>query len=427
MKACIAVFDIGKTNKKLLLFDRQYEVVHAVSKQFTEKTDEDGYPCEDLDRLTAWVRSCWQQLEGDTRFDIQGLTFTTYGASFVHLDRDGNPVTPLYNYLKPFPEDLLQQFYDKHGDQTRLAAQTASPPLGMLNSGLQLYWLKHTRGEQFRKIRYSLHLPQYFSRLFSGKAGTEYTSIGCHTGLWDFAAGDYHSWVKEEQLDLLFPPLTTDPVSGTTRFRGRHIPTGTGLHDSSAALIPYRQQSDSAFLLLSTGTWGITLNPFSTEPLTPELLHADCLNYMTPEGNTVRASRFFLGHYHDQMVKRLKKTFHPAATKILDWKEDDVAQWSGVTLNGHGTGFEQWDLQDFKDYRHAYATFLRALVKRQSDAIRLAAEKDGRHQDLYIDGGFSKNLLFTAMMAREFPDLSVKTLGFHEGTALGAARQLQLF
>src|SRR3546814_14381019 len=89
MIPCIAVFDIGKTNKKLLLFDKQYQVIHSFSRQFEEITDEDNYPCEDLEAVTAWVLDSWKQLEDDRHFDIQALNFTTYGASFVHLDRTG--------------------------------------------------------------------------------------------------------------------------------------------------------------------------------------------------------------------------------------------------------------------------------------------------------------------------------------------------
>src|SRR5690606_28499950 len=106
MIPCIAVFDIGKTNKKLLLFDEQYNVIHSLSRQFDEITDEDDFPTENLEELSKWVLSTWKELEDNRRFDIKALNFTTYGASFVHLDRQGKPVGALYNYLKPFPEEL---------------------------------------------------------------------------------------------------------------------------------------------------------------------------------------------------------------------------------------------------------------------------------------------------------------------------------
>src|SRR5689334_9029607 len=98
----IAIFDIGKTNKKLFLFDEQYNIVLEKSEQFPEVIDEDGDACENLAALTNWVRSCLQQVFHDEKYQVRALNFSTYGASFVHIDNEGNAVAPLYNYLKPF-------------------------------------------------------------------------------------------------------------------------------------------------------------------------------------------------------------------------------------------------------------------------------------------------------------------------------------
>jgi sugar (pentulose or hexulose) kinase len=48
----IAIFDIGKTNKKLFLFDEQYKLVYEQSQNFEETKDEDGFPCEDVHTLS---------------------------------------------------------------------------------------------------------------------------------------------------------------------------------------------------------------------------------------------------------------------------------------------------------------------------------------------------------------------------------------
>jgi len=48
----IAIFDVGKTNKKVLLFDEQYKVVYEQSQQLDETKDEDGFPCENVSALT---------------------------------------------------------------------------------------------------------------------------------------------------------------------------------------------------------------------------------------------------------------------------------------------------------------------------------------------------------------------------------------
>ena len=69
----IAIFDVGKTNKKLLLFDQQYNVVFERSEKFDEIIDEDGDPCEDLESLSgAVLRSVREVVENNnflTTFD----------------------------------------------------------------------------------------------------------------------------------------------------------------------------------------------------------------------------------------------------------------------------------------------------------------------------------------------------------------------
>src|SRR4051812_9098881 len=102
----IAIFDIGKTNKKLFVFDEHYHILLEQTMQFDEIKDEDGDACENLPALTQWVKSSISKLTEKKEFLLTALNFSTYGASFVHLDQEGDPVAPLYNYLKPFPAAL---------------------------------------------------------------------------------------------------------------------------------------------------------------------------------------------------------------------------------------------------------------------------------------------------------------------------------
>src|SRR5687768_6737168 len=139
----IAVFDVGKTNKKLVLFDEQYKLVYEESKQLDEIRDEDGFACEDVDALTQWVEDSFDRLLNQKKFEIKAVNFSAYGASFVYLDDELNLVPPLYNYLKPYPAELQKKFYSDYGGECVVARQTASPVLGNLNSGMQLYRLKY--------------------------------------------------------------------------------------------------------------------------------------------------------------------------------------------------------------------------------------------------------------------------------------------
>ena len=163
-KPVYAIFDVGKTNKKLLVFDEQHQLLEEQQQVCLETVDDDGFPCETLERLSHWVLSHWQQLRQHPHYQLRGVNFTAYGASFVHLDAAGRPVAPLYNYLKPLPDSLAERFYAELGSGAEeFAAATCSPRLGMLNSGLQLYWLKHAKPDLYTRVHTSLHLPQYLS------------------------------------------------------------------------------------------------------------------------------------------------------------------------------------------------------------------------------------------------------------------------
>jgi sugar (pentulose or hexulose) kinase len=153
MKIPVAlIFDVGKTNKKVLLFDEHYKLLQEESIQLEETTDEDGFVCEDVIALTKWIRQKSSEILSRTDIDVRAVNFSAYGASFVCVDARGNVIAPLYNYLKPYPENLKRQFYDMYGAETRIAKETASPFLGSLNSGMQLYRLKHERLGIFERV-----------------------------------------------------------------------------------------------------------------------------------------------------------------------------------------------------------------------------------------------------------------------------------
>ncbi|HLL44940.1 MAG TPA: FGGY family carbohydrate kinase, partial [Segetibacter sp.] len=126
----IAIFDVGKTNKKLFLFDENYKIVFERSARFNETVDEDNFPCENLEALRSSVFDSMHEVLQIKDFDIKAINFSTYGASFVYVDEDGNPVAPLYNYLKPYPKDLRKKFYDANGGEEEFSYRTASPILG---------------------------------------------------------------------------------------------------------------------------------------------------------------------------------------------------------------------------------------------------------------------------------------------------------
>jgi L-fuculokinase len=110
MAPVIAIFDIGKTNKKFFLFDEQYKIVVEKTQTFAEIVDDDGHACENVQELTAWVISTLSSVIKENKFSIKALNLSTYGASFVYINKDQSITLPLYNYLKSYPAALQQKF-----------------------------------------------------------------------------------------------------------------------------------------------------------------------------------------------------------------------------------------------------------------------------------------------------------------------------
>ena len=419
----IAIFDIGKTTKKLLLFDERYRIVLEKSHQFEETTDDDGDACEDLAALTRWVRGMLQEVMTDESVDLKALNFSTYGASFVHIDPEGRPVAPLYNYLKPFPDDLLENFYSRYGGGRTFSLQTASPILGNLNSGLQLYSIKHRKPALFDRIRYSLHLPQYMSFLVTGQPCSEITSIGCHTGLWNFPRNHYHEWLDQEGIsDKLAAILPSDQLMPSS-WRGQPLPVGVGLHDSSAALIPYLSGFTEPFILISTGTWCISLNPFNQTRLTADELQQDCLCYMEYRGKPIKASRLFAGHEHEEQVQRLAAHYRCAADlyKTVRFDSEIVRRLSGDERAMAQTSvFGQRDLSRFGSYEEAYHQLMIDLMTRQAISTGLVL-KNSAVKRIFVDGGFAKNPIYMHLLAAAFPSVEVYAAAVAQASAMGAA------
>ena len=422
-----AVFDIGKTNKKFFLFDKDFQEVYREYTRFDEIEDEDGYPTEDLQALQKWVIDVLDRILSGKQFDIKALNFATYGASFVHIDKDGKPLTPLYNYTKVIEKEVIDEFYSKYGPEEKFSTITGTTNSGMLNSGMQLYWLKSKKPDLFHQIRYSLHLPQYLSYLFTGIPVSEYTSIGCHTSLWDYEKKCYHDWVYEEKIDKILAPIVSTETSIVKNYKGKQLKIGVGIHDSSSALIPYIRSIDQAFILVSTGTWSVTLNPFSTKYLSEQDIHKGCINYMRVDGNPVKSSRILLGGNYQPLIKELTDYF-----KLPDDYHKTIKFDPGLYLRIFDDfkpvffrdGFEKNSLEldhtGFKSFEEAFHHLMIEIVQHQLNSIKIARGDQGI-KNLYIDGGFTDNDVFVQLLSHHVDKMVLRTTNSALGTALGAA------
>ncbi len=427
----IAIFDIGRTNKKLFLFDESYQIVFEKTAHYPEIEDDDGDPCEDIRSLQLFIMEGLKSILNSNEFTIRAINFSGYGASLVYIDEEGKNIGPLYNYLKPYPVNLQKQFYDTYGGEKLFSFQTASPVLGSLNSGMQLYFLKYKKPEFFRRIKYALHLPQYLSYVLSGKPFSEITSIGCHTNLWHFQNMDYHYWVKKEGILEKFPPLAPSDMVVQPALSESNYVVGIGLHDSSAALIPYLVNFNDPFILISTGTWAISLNPFNPTPLTKDELECDCLCFLQYSGGSVKASRLFAGHHHDTQVERIAAHFQQNTDRYFNAKFDKESI-SQIDRDSQGTKgietksllknfrFPTRNLADFTSDLVAYHQLVYDLIVQQFASTQLVLSGTSVKR-IYVDGGFSNNAVYMNLLASFFPEMEVYASSIPQATAIGAA------
>ena len=248
--------------------------------------------------------------------------------------------------------------------------------------------------------------------------------------MWNFDNQTYHKWLKDEQITL--PEPSPNSLLKTTKVSGVDVPIGIGIHDSSASIVPYLMSSKEKFILISTGTWCIFMNPSNPEPLTQEQLVQDTLCYLSAEQKQVKSSRLFLGHIHEVNADRLAEHFKVSKKAYKSVKTDTgLLKTLKERSKGSRIFFKEGvlenyidvtvDLSIFATFEEAYHQLMIDLVDMSCKAIELVETKDNDTRALYISGGFTNNDLYVKLIANRFPDKKVYTSEISNATALGAA------
>ena len=195
---------------------------------------------------------------------------------------------------------------------------------------------------------------------------------------------------------------------------------------------------DEAFMLISTGTWSITFNPFNDEPLTYKELEKDCLCYLNINGNQVKASRLFLGAEYSHQIKKISEHFAVSENEFVAKPDTGlIKQLVRKNNNNFKLELEQaynsgpfpqkvsgsWDLNNFSTSKEAYHQLMIDLVAIQSESVKLAGGSNNIEK-LIVTGGFSQNELFVTLLASFFPEKKVYISKLSNASALGAAMVL---
>lgn len=186
-------------------------------------------------------------------------------------------------------------------------------------------------------------------------------------------------------------------------------------------------------LVVSTGTWVVTMNPFSADPLTREELRRGALCYLTPDRRPVKSARLFLGNEFAVQAARIERHFGIDAGRCAAMAFDEVhlraARVAGVPYRAtselasgarRATHAATWDVGAFESAEVACHALNDALVTAQLDAIAVA-QGSTRVQTIFVDGGFSRNEVFLKLLARAVAPVEVRITELAQASATGAA------
>ena len=418
MNGCAAVLDIGKTNIKVLAFDRAGGVVAERSRANAPLLADARCPYLHLDTEGVWsfLLSALKEIAATVRIDV--VSITTHGAAGVLVDDDGPALPPMdYEWVG------LDAEAEVYAATRPPFAETWSPKLPHgLNLGRQLFHLFRRHPAESLRAKAFLTYPQYWAWRLSGVRASEATSLGCHTDLWRPREADFSSLVDQMGWRGLFPPLrrawerlgtVKDEVAAATGLP-RDAQVLCGVHDSNAALVPYLAGRSDPFTVISTGTWVVIMAVGGQGALDP---NADMLANVDVRGEPVPCARFMGGREFATLAGE-----HPAPVNEADISAVVAAgvfalpafSDQGGPFAGRIGRIEGSAPADARG-RTALATLYTALMTAHLiDRLQAPGE-------LIVEGGFARTPAFASVLAALLPTRRVVAATSASGAAEGAA------
>lgn len=412
----IGVLDVGKTNIKLFVFDRQSRILDQATRPNASLS---GSLYLHLDTEGVWQWFLRQLGVMSRRWPIDCLVVTTHGAAPALID-EARLVLPILDYELE-PPDKIAEAYRAIAPGF---AETFAPQLPAgFNMARHIFWQQEAFPEAFDRVRHVLNYPQYLAWRLCGVAASEVTSFGAHTHLWAPNEGRFSSLVERLDWSRLFPPIRSawdilgvikPDIAAQTGLR-KDCRVLCGLHDSNAALLLYLKSRGRNFALASTGTWIIVFNPSqSLNKLDPA---RDTLANVDITGQPVATARFMGGREYQILTGD-----DPAAKITINDIRQLVEQKTFALPSFAPAG-------PFPDQagriigpepvtaaaRMALATLYIALM---TDVAFDLVDAQG---ELFVDGGLVDNELYTGLLATLRRDQTVSVNSTKEGTATGAS------
>ncbi len=467
MEYALAVFDVGMTNKKLVIYDESLRQVDAAYRVFPPVTVHgagggDGIEAHDLEGIESWLLDT---LAGFAAvYPIKAMAVTTHGATLVCVGEDGKPCAPCVLYTHEPGDDFHERFYSLAGDPGELQAITGTPAFkALINPSKGLLFLRERFPAEFSRTRLVLNYPQYWGYRLTGKAGAEATYVGCHTYLWDFVAGKPSEVARKLGVDRMISADLREswdvlgkiaPGIAKRTGLGPDVVLAMGIHDSNASLLPYlAKQGSGDFVLDSTGSWCVVMHPQETYGFAPDEIGKVVFFNQSAMRTPVKTAIFTGGLEYEAWSALIDAAcgidaapgnkagspprFDPDIYRrvIADrsiFILPEIVRGSGQFPNSRARAVEGADAYPFEAMKsgggappffakreEAYAALNLSLALQTGVALARAGLKDGT--ELFIEGGFRRNDDYVALVQALVPGSRTSMTGIAEATSLGAA------
>ena len=459
MEFAVAVLDIGMTNKKVAVYDSALKQVDASYRSFPPKIV-DGLETHNLEAMENWFIAQLKNYSG--KYPIKAIAVSAHGGTFACLNRQGGLTVPCVYYTHEAGKEFHERFYRKFGSPAELQIRTGTPALGaFINAAKGIYFVKEKYPEDFKRTSLILLYPQYWGYRFTGKAGIEGTYPGCHSYLWDQAGKKISSVAEDMEIASFFPQemkrswerlgTITEDFAGKTGL-GRDTIVTMGIHDSNSSLLPhFAKKGETGFIVNSTGTWCVLMNPVREYGFNPGEIGKAVLFNISAFGTPVKTA-IFQGGMEFEVWSRLLMDFH-AREDVPSYSEELYSLvFSGKNmflLPELNPGSGQFPLSKarivennreffyadiakavkdrelavlpdcFRDYEKTFALLKISLLMQTMTSLERIGNKKGT--DIFVEGGFRKDKAYSHLLAAAYPDNKVYLSDIAEATALGAA------
>jgi len=152
-------------------------------------------------------------------------------------------------------------------------------------------------------------------------------------------------------------------------------------------------------------------------------LQQDCLCYLQYQRKPVKASRLFSGPEYEEGVKRIADHFNQNSIKYrtiaFNPELASVVQRSG-SATADTIVFKEKELSSFVSDEEAYHQLMLDIINQQYLSTQLVL-KGTKVKRIFVDGGFSKNIIYMNLLACCFPDIEIFAASMAQATAMGAA------